>query len=112
MTRSAVRSRLAPPAFAGFTHGGSLLLRRFRHRQFRHSAQPAIEKVLQPGTLDDIIAGAPGKMLLARVRTWHVEALGAARRPAAHHRVGHVRMKLKAESVAKTKCLRGEVAAF
>src|ERR1700733_56096 len=90
----------------------ALLLRRFRYRHVRHPAQPAIEKMLQPGTFGDVVAGAPGKVLVARMGAWHVQTFGAARRPAAHHRVGHVGMKLKAESISGTKGLHGEVTAF
>src|ERR1700722_12598803 len=91
---------------------GCISLRRFRHHHVRRAAQPAIEKMLQPGALGDVVAGAPGKVLIARPGPWHVETLSAARRPAAHHRVGHVGMKLKAKGISGTKGLPGKVTAF
>src|SRR5580704_6384823 len=58
------------------------------------------EMPVQPGALGDVVAGAPGKVLIAQPGPWHVETLSAARRPAAHHRVGHVGMKLKAKGIS------------
>ena len=66
--------------------------------------------MLQPGALRHIVNRAAGEVLMARLRTRLVET--AARGPATHHRVGHVGMKLDAESVAILERLVGKVASF
>src|SRR5579864_2501283 len=63
----------------------------------------------KPRALDDIVAGAPGKMLVRRMRARQVEMAGAARGPAMDHLRGHVGMKLKAEGVARAKCLHRKI---
>src|ERR1700722_2766622 len=66
----------------------------------------------QPGAFDDVMAGALGKVLVTRMRARRVEASCATRGPAAHHRVGHVGMKLKAEGMSEANGLHREVAPF
>src|SRR5258708_19062860 len=73
----------------------------FRHHRQWHAGQPAIEELLQPGALGDVVDRAVGEMLVARAGPRQFEPLIAARGPAMHHRVGHVRMKLEAEGMAR-----------
>src|SRR5579872_7422732 len=111
MTRSAVRSRLAPPAFARCASYGwaspiaakaatpwleerrrAELLGGLRHRDFTLAYQPAIKKLPKPRALDNVVAGAPREMLVRRISARHVQMFGAARGPAMHHRGGDVGM--------------------
>src|SRR4030088_2556745 len=55
---------------------------------------------------------AIGEVMVARPGTRQLKALVAARGPAMHHRVGHVGMKLEAETMARPKRLYREVAAL
>ena len=93
-------------------NGSFRLLRGFGHASKPASGQPAVEELLQPGALGEIMHRAIGEMMMPRRRARHLEAGVAARGPAMHHRVGHVGMKLEAEAMAGPKRLDREVAAF
>ena len=90
----------------------SALLRGFRHHRRRHKGQPAIEETLQPGALGHVIQCAIGEVLMPRASARQFEPLGAARRPAMQHRVGHVGVKLQAEAIDRPERLHREVAAL
>src|ERR1700692_3505892 len=51
-------------------------------------------------------------MLVARARARQFEARVPTRRPAMHHRVGHIGMELEAEAMFRSERLHREVAAF
>src|ERR1700722_18299050 len=76
------------------------LFRGFRHHRQWHAGQPAIEELLQPGALGDVVDRAAGEMLGARAGSRQGAPLLAARGSAMHHRVGHVGMKLETERMA------------
>src|SRR5262245_21904066 len=102
-------SRLRPSAFAqrasaarspeaDFLRGG--LFRGLRGEQPGLAREPAIDELLQPGALGNVIHRSIGKMLVTRLCARRIHAVIAARGPAMHHRVGDVGMELEAEGVA------------
>jgi hypothetical protein len=86
------------------------LFRGLRHRRYRHARQPAIEKGPEPGALGYVMDRAIGEVMMARARAGQFEPRMTARGPAMHHSVGHIGMKLEAESVARSQRLNREVA--
>jgi hypothetical protein len=131
MTRSAVRSRLAPPRFAfgycgaatslpkmrsvpdvALGRGRAGLFRGFRHHREWHSRQPAIDKVPEPGALGHVVHRATFEVEMARPGARQCEPRMTARGPAMHHRVGHIGMKLEAECVVELEGLDREVASL
>src|SRR3954464_15375069 len=75
-------------------------------RQNRSARQPAVHEVIEPGAFGGIVDGTIREMMMPLPRAGRAEAVIPARGPAMHHRVGHVRMKLEAESVAGADPLR------
>ena len=78
----------------------------------RHSGQPAIDELLQPGALGHVMHRAIGEVVMARARARQFEARMAARGPAMHHRVGDVGVKLQAERMVELECLDREIASL
>src|SRR4051794_26448614 len=71
------------------------LFRGFRHDRARHARKPAVDELLEPGALGDVIHRARFEMPMPRLRARRIHAIVAARGPAMHHRPGHVRVKLE-----------------
>ena len=88
------------------------LFRGFRHYRQRHARQPAVDKMLEPGTLGHVMHGAIGEVMMARVSTRQFEPRMTARGPAMHHRVGDVGMKLDAEGMVEPERFDGKVASL
>ncbi|GCC43755.1 hypothetical protein chiPu_0027705 [Chiloscyllium punctatum] len=55
--------------------------------------------------------GAPGEVLMDRLRARRIQPRATARGPAMHHRVGHIGMELQAEGVAELERLHREIIA-
>src|SRR4051794_18230761 len=67
--------------------------------------EPVIEKSRQPPADAVIVDRAVGEMLMALLGARQLHACGAARGPAAHHRVRHLGVKLNCEGGAHAKRL-------
>src|SRR6266700_776850 len=76
------------------------LFRGLRQHNRRHAGQPALDEMLQPRALRDIVHRAAGEMVVARARARRLQPIVAARGPARHDRVGHVGVELEAEGMA------------
>src|SRR3954470_16287896 len=81
-------------------------------RQNRSARQPAVDEVIEPGAFGGIVDGTIREMMMPLPRAGRAEAVIAARGPAMHHGVGHVRMELHAESVAGAERLHRKIIAF
>src|SRR5215212_3180757 len=101
----------APGASEASEPGSSSLFGGFGHRG-RHSGQPSLDELLEPGALTGVMHRAIGEMVVAGPRTWQPQAGMSARGPAMHHRIGHVGMKLQAECVIELKRFDRKIAAL
>src|SRR5947209_13014401 len=81
-------------------------------RQHPPARQPAMNEMIEPGTLCHVIDGAVREVMMPLPGAGRAEAVIAARGPAMHHRVGHVGMKLDAKGIAGPKRLHRKIVAF
>src|SRR6478736_10388811 len=60
-------------------------------RQHPPARQPAVDEMIEPGPLRNVVDGTVPEMMMPLARARRAEAVIAARGPAMHHRAGHVR---------------------
>src|SRR5581483_10817636 len=112
-TKSGKRRRFCFRCASQIANGFCILQNRPRVFLGLAERKPQIEKLVQPGACLAVMHEAVVEMFVPRLRVRHFEPRGSPDRPAAHHVMRELGMKLKAESgLAVPKRLIGETIAF